>query len=1170
MEERHPFYNLAASTWPMLAREGLSDTSLLESVKWLFHSSKTPYFRSWVQSLLEHVVNDLTYHELDPDTLDEIDACIFDDTIRPLHIASALNMPEICEFLIEEGAEIDARCRLGTPLLLAGISFLGLIGRTDDLCEFTSCFFTNYLPIASRRNKAIDYLIHAGADIIISTGHEGCLSMFSGIAVIDCNLKCFAPTIKLISQGVVPTQHEIDDLNEYVEHTFKSDDASELELPLLEFIRYLKKSSAYDTDWGLELGKILWSQALRMGFSFTHDATITDSRIALSDTALLQKTFTAIYNDDADLLQLCLQDGRVNVTQLWTDSINEYTGTLLHHAIREDSPHCTNLLLKLGSDINSRDETGDAPVHVCHLGGDGAVLKVFCEHNIELHTQDSYGYNLWHYCAEDDDWNVKFLDILFHIRPEATQIAVLTKANNGYTPLTLALRNINSDEGLQEECEGKALYYFNYCNGLNHFWNKHESIMADVFASGSIAILERVLSVGCMPSVLENENTTPLHELRADASIDWVDLLKSLFPNAHRCRLKDRLPLELYLEATQSRGLNPDSKIVEALIFDSVFVTTDENQETPWEFMCKLINQHENWETVPKSSLNDGEEGNTILSTLLSLKAMDGYEIKNRECGLNPLFSTLISTLKWTPEVTMYVSGRTLDKAIQISNYWNPGTDLAARFFKKAVTQGNDEIVKILLQHGLNVHQRVDGVTPIEEACDTLLLDQLYPRGQVILKCLLDHSNHAGLREFPPDINGLSILHRIARPLTRSNVNPKWLLNLLVEKGADLNAINPKANTDWRITPLVWHILQRSYSCAEHLLDLGADPNLPDEGVASDAAWASVFEDSIHFLNVLLKHSKERAVMINWCRKINRRVQNVEELLVLEQVTNLHSACLTGNLGCVQFFIENNLIRIDEFSIGGISALHCAALSNASNAPGVIEYLVSKSASTEHADSRGFTALHFAAKWGHLEAVKTLVRMGALNTPTKHATTPRMVAFAAGRGDVVRFLDELFEGPGVGSCKTSVSTQESKVLLQRLQAAIVENRLSECIALLANGCQLNSTLPDCHGCSPLLYAMRFRDRAEIIRWMLQNGASVQMPPCSAHTKVLCHAVEIAARNPSLVPTLPIILRQYLAEGGDFLAGGEAPLHAAVAWNRGNYVGLKLVLEFLLDNASEIG
>lgn len=68
--------------------------------------------------------------------------------------------------------------------------------------------------------------------------------------------------------------------------------------------------------------------------------------------------------------------------------------------------------------------------------------------------------------------------------------------------------------------------------------------------------------------------------------------------------------------------------------------------------------------------------------------------------------------------------------------------------------------------------------------------------------------------------------------------------------------------------------------------------------------------------------------------------------------------------------------------------------------------------------------------------------------------------------------------------------------IQQLNLAIREGDLPLCKALIELGVKLESSVNDCHGCTPVLQALLF-DRVDIASYLIEAGASTvgQVCPC---------------------------------------------------------------------------
>ena len=90
--------------------------------------------------------------------------------------------------------------------------------------------------------------------------------------------------------------------------------------------------------------------------------------------------------------------------------------------------------------------------------------------------------------------------------------------------------------------------------------------------------------------------------------------------------------------------------------------------------------------------------------------------------------------------------------------------------------------------------------------------------------------------------------------------------------------------------------------------------------------------------------------------------------------TPLMEAAGVENLEVLKYLVERGSV-VDACDKGGCTALFYAA--SRRNSVSAIRFLVSKGASITHRSELGYTALHFAAFQGDVEAVKELLALGA-------------------------------------------------------------------------------------------------------------------------------------------------------------------------------------------------
>lgn len=1157
--QSYPFYCEATSQWPKLTMEGLDDSFLLDEVKSLFRPSVTQNFRGWVEAFLGMVSRFL--YDKDKKDSTHFSECLLrlrelalDQKLRPLHVAAALNLPEICSFLIEEGANANEGCEMGTPLLLAGFSFLVLKDKTVDFADCQLLSLKDLLPCSSRRNRTISCLTEAGASFAKLSELYMNRPLFLTTSIIDCLVKDFSPTIQLLGQSINPTDSEIDNFEAYLKTWTWTDCPRELETPLLGLIRYLKRSCAYKYDWGLKLGKALWSASLKLNLSFTGNPNHVDSRISLSKDALIERTVVSIRNDDVDNLRSYLKSERINVHSYY--SCDGFHGTLLHFAIRDDSVACADQLLELGSDPCGKDDHGRMALHHCCCHGDGRALRLLVRFNISLLAEDGDGNNLWHYSAKKMMWEASFLDVLFDLSKDDTWKALLARNKAGQTPLMVALshqRHISEED--REKCERRALMFIDYCNQVPRFWLQHDPLFPMVFKFASRKVFEMLKELGLELDALIPGQATPLHELGPETSIEWAETLKKSYPSACAVRFEGRLPLETYFEAILQAGECPDNMkgVIQVLASSDTFKLSHQGT-TPWDFACQLLPQVERWGEEKDAFYKEGWRVlDNIWADLLSCGAMEAFEDAVRQCGLYPLLSVLTQANRWMTNTTDIVSDDTLDKAILASRFWDPDEAIVVRYFKQAVEDSELAHARLLLRHGLDVHQREGGTTAIEHACTPPLVVELCATdsGKAFLQSLLDHSNSERLRDFCLD-GVFSLLHRVASSSDEPGLG--WLIGELVAKGADINAMNPLLDPELRVPPIAHHVREKSFYCATFFLEMGADPSLGD---VYDAIHFATRLDNVALLKAILGYSRANQGKIDWTKSYPWELNEL-----YSGVNNLHCACLLGHLECTKFFIEEGLIGPETVAAGAFTPLHFAARNGSAD---IIDYLVSKNSRVNVTDFRNATPLHFAAFYGNLEAVRALVRLGASNSIDDDGVSSRMDAESQGHHNIAQFLDGIFQDPNHSEQSARIIRGESRARRKRMREAIEAGNLTACRACLDDGCPLDEGILGTGFCSPLSYAL-IKGQEGIAQLFIERKASTLVPFVRENISYY-GALDYASRRRELVSFLPSLLSRHLEEGNS-MYGFALPLCFAVGARSEESV--RLILEHMLENSGRIG
>ncbi|KAF5677114.1 hypothetical protein FCIRC_6841 [Fusarium circinatum] len=1052
----------------------------------------------------------------------------------------------------KQGADPKAMCPIGNALLLAENSILNLIEVGDYRLRVDSGVLPLILSSPKRRNSTIKCLIDSGASLRDLLNHP---RVFSNTIRISCYLQDFSPVVALLSNGITPTLADIERFGSFLNIWWPfCESRSAFESSFRHLNTYLRDTSAFDTEWGFEFGKMLWTKAVAMELAFTSETNLTDTKISLSLEALRERIMLAMANDDTETFSNYLGDGRIIVSDYWSWK-NSPSQTLLHFATSLNASGCMSILLDQGSDPYARSSIGWPVLFQIDMTKDGSILDVFLNHGVSLLDTDARNANIWHECAARANSSPSFMNNLFNAKPEYTEAAVLMRTDNGDSPLAIALSTTADNMRGAEVLEENALSFISYCDHVPRFWEKHDSILSQAFKFGSEKVIHRLSSLGMSHKPFSPGDLTPLHELGVEVASAWVRFLIATFPGAIESRFLDRLPLEIYANACVKSKGRPNKKVLEMLCTEAVLNSKDTDGNGVWENFCCSNQSLRGWEV----SQTSGPSLVLVYSNYVSLGAMKAYEDATGRCGPERLFSIL------APSINMRHWGKAfkhwpeiLDTAIVTSKHWDPTSDVYVRVLKKSVKGLFSHLVGLLLNHGVDVHQRVDGLSTIEYACTGSRATHLCSTlaGKIILQSLLDHANNQKLAKFTPDETGYGLLHRIAYPGQEPQI--RWLMEELVRRGVDINGINAHKNIpNQRNSPLVHHLSLGSTCYAGYLLEMGADPSVCPNDIAGtifmDAQTTAAYEGHLGFLEQLLTVSQELDLPVYWSREVSKNLpagKGNKEM----QVSSLELASYFGYIEIVKFFIEKKLFTIGMTSKCGTTCLHLAALGGQSC---IIEYLVDQEHPIDVVDVKGLLPLHYAVWNGHLDATETLLSKGARGSSGLASWTPKQAALEFGHQHIARLLDKEL-GWNNESGSDLMSTQRHvRGLLRQMEAAIVSNDYEGCRNAVVAGCPLDAFMSRSNVCTPLLLALSQR-RRRITAWLLDRQAST-LARCRLHAGKRRAAMELAAYDPELLEVLHTMIHLYSEQGGDLVNGPDAPIFFAA---KKNVQGLRILLNYL--------
>jgi len=304
------------------------------------------------------------------------------------------------------------------------------------------------------------------------------------------------------------------------------------------------------------------------------------------------------------------------------------------------------------------------------------------------------------------------------------------------------------------------------------------------------------------------------------------------------------------------------------------------------------------------------------------------------------------------------------------------------------------------------------------------------------------------------------------------------LLDALVEKGADVDAINSQSKTPLIVAAEVGNELVATNLLLKH----GARPNLADRKGITPLMYAL------------------RSRLFNLTHELLKRGANVNAI-ALDGNTALHAASMVFNANLLAQLMRN-AVEIDKINKRGETPLNTAA---ATGNYLLLWFLLERDVNINAADDHGRTALHRAAFVGDPESVTLLLGKGA--TPDlrdKTETTPFGYAIRRRNIAVIKIL--LDAGVGVQLAPSGLGINDTPLVKMLLAndvppntplgsgetplVAQVHNRNAAAItALVHAGADVNHR--DEQGNTALHEAVR-ADYAGIVQILLKYGADVSI------------------------------------------------------------------------------
>lgn len=1163
------FHSLAVKLSLRLCRQVQASSTLTGLMRSLFHPRKSARFLFFAACLCFGFLNRFQYDGVIPSRKkkqqEEFANKLLRDDFQPIHLAAALNLPDVCDYLIGEGSDSTAASMFGTPFKLTITSFISLIldgcgsipiQKHCHLCTLIQ----NHLDI-HQRNATFEIFENTSEYMAKdSTPRSQDASLVEQAIIIAFAQNNFCILQKLLSRGM-----ELEDTT-YTrlipDLMFESSSYIQSnENPLLSFLQNIASRVGSESKWPLMIGRVIWNTAVELELSFTRDPTVTDSRISLSKDALVTRAFATIKSHDINGLQECLADGRLDLSQRYRDPLEPQDDaeplrlTLLHFAVIQNDLQATSALARAGCDPNivaSHRNFRWPPIHDCSRIDIFEELSV-CDASatdVEVHT----GENIWHLYGSTAEPNTEFFESVAQRFPSETAEALLTKSKHGHTPLQHLLVRSRLRMSREDDVE-RVMALIEICGGVVDFWSRHEPTFGAAASFGSERVIRRLIEVGAGAETIGSGLETPLHRINAESSSATVQCLKTVFPEAVHTRFRDQLPLQAYLERCLRGNHHIDDSVAQEFQAADSLESIDGRRKRLWEYYC-----HSN--TTKQNGVSQLNHAVLWAWLLRNLSAMQVYEKRSGRNGLTLILSRLV-TLNQIEDLTTVIPAHAMEHAMDTTDSWDKikSDSKVLQFLQFAIEKRAYPLISLLISRGVSIHDQVNGYSAMQIAFNSPLVAALNSdeEGKQLLNNMMDHSKPDHLNSY--DRDGFTILHTIATRDSDGGQELPWLIRTLVAKGADVDRMEAFGVKN---TPMTYHLHERSVLCAMCMLEMGADPELA-EGTYSNALLKACWTPSLTFLTMALDQSKSSGRPINWGRKAElRMITNTDSCIAID-VNAIHHAVTAGNLEVVEWYVDNGLIdELEAVSAQGWTPMHCAAFCGHAS---IIEYLVSKGCNTMPETSSNITPLHMSVCEEKHEATKALIRLGATDAADAIGMTARMYASRSNNESLVQLLDKLLtpeRSLEQEFAHHSRSRERLKGLRVALENAITSDDIQECQRICEIGCPINVMIK---GSSPLALALQ-KGHLDIAEWLLDNGATtVGLVGRGTTERPYTTAIELCLGNSKLCKLLSNFVDQSIHDGSGWPLYGPSCFVGAL--KNGNTEGLAILLNLLQERATEI-
>ncbi|CAG7562749.1 unnamed protein product [Fusarium equiseti] len=724
-----PKYRVAAARWPEYAQEYWQ--TLRPQVCTLFRIEKSYNFVQWV---LEYAR--VTYPRtlgplaLSPRLLLELTDALCDGSISPLHVAAALGLPSLCQDLLLMGADVNQFSLIGTPLFCALVGSKVLVTRAEPESWTTLLAGGDSKSTWSNSEQASTalHLLNAGADCTYrytwKNGTEE--ASLAGLAFWNALLgKNEAIFMQIVQEGNY--------LDSSFRHFLKRENVTRRGLlhrtRFARLLTYVYDLTLLDiendsTEY-VEIQDLVSKLMKHANVKFA-PTTEKGKIYTLSEASFEEAIRTAILDFNVTLLERLIKDPRFDPNFPYNSTRD--AGTILHMATEGAQLDIMDLLINAGADIRARDSSGRTPLMVVEEVG--PLARLIHKHSAPTFDTDNGGRNIWHLLAATND--VDMLKFLWENDPHKIRNLDAVCKEEGHTPLRAAFAYVNTLQVLPKGSRMvgplAARFLLEKRQGSLQAEDP-EQLARWAVEWGDCALLERIFQLA--PTTSRN-NETILRALNISASSKLVSLVlgrggpsrpfhdgvtpaETVITNTKLSR--QRLGFTTRPSAHPSCFPNMTRDTYMQLLTPEVLSSKDNGGRGLWARFCDDV--------LPMVESPSADQPTNMyflhgfvrmaISCLLHKGALLDHEKETGEWAIARISKKARGAVTWTPSKLPFIAA--VLEAAWDENQENPQEPSKAgssEFFKSrdaavllamTVTARKPEIVKLLVQSGINVHK---------------------------------------------------------------------------------------------------------------------------------------------------------------------------------------------------------------------------------------------------------------------------------------------------------------------------------------------------------------------------------------------------------------------------------------------------------------------------------